>query len=258
MTQNSFSIVIPARLNSIRFKNKILHKIYNLPMIEHVRRRAELSLIPKKKIFVATNNQKITNIVQNFRGNVLKTKLRHDNGTSRVSEIINFISSSYIIILQGDEPLIRPNDINKIIKEIIKFPNYEVYNTTSNLTNKEYNDKSIVKCILNSKNEIIDCFRLNKNIKKNTKYKKIMGILIFKKKILKKYAHLKISYNEKKLSIEQLRFLDNNYKIKAIQLSKSTQSVNYLSDVKKVIKVLNNDTVQNKIYNRINKFNDYI
>ena len=49
MTQNSFSIVIPARLNSIRFKNKILHKIYNLPMIEHVRRRAELSLIPKKK-----------------------------------------------------------------------------------------------------------------------------------------------------------------------------------------------------------------
>ena len=140
-------------------------------MIEHVRRRAELSLIPKKKIFVATNNQKITNIVQNFRGNVLKTKLRHDNGTSRVSEIINFISSRYIIILQGDEPLIRPNDINKIIKEIIKFPNYEVYNTTSNLTNEEYNDKSIVKCILNSKNEIIDCFRLSKNIKK-TKYKK--------------------------------------------------------------------------------------
>ena len=58
-----------------------------------------------------------------------------------------------------------------------------------------------------------------------------MGILIFKKKF-KKYAHLKISYNEK-LSIEQLRFLDNNFKIKAIQLSKSTQSVNYFSDVKK-------------------------
>ena len=115
-----------------------------------------------------------------------------------------------------------------------------------------------MKCLLNSKNEIIDFFRLNKNIKKKSKYKKIMGILIFKKKTLKKYAYLSISRNEKKQSIEQLRFLDNNFKIKAIQLSKSTQSVNYFSDVKKVINILNNDTVQNKIYNRINKLNDYI
>ena len=59
MTYDLFSIVIPARLNSLRFKNKILFKILKLPMIEHVRRRAIKSKINYNKIFVATNNKRI-------------------------------------------------------------------------------------------------------------------------------------------------------------------------------------------------------
>ncbi len=251
MTYDLFSIVIPARLNSLRFKNKILFKILKLPMIEHVRRRAIKSKINYNKIFVATNNKRIENIVSSCGGNILKTNKRHSNGTSRVSEIVNKLKTKYIIVLQGDEPLIKPSDINTIAEQVLKFPNYDVYNTVSNLHGIEYKDKSVVKCVINKKKEIIDLFRYKKKINDYSNLKKILGILIFKKKILMNYSNLDKSSNEIKNSIEQYRFLDNKLKIKTISLKKSTQSVNYKSDLKKVLKILEKDKEQNKLYKSI-------
>ncbi len=251
MKGDTFSIVIPARLNSLRFKNKILYKIKDLEMIEHVRRRAELSNINKKKIYVATNNKKISNIVKKSGGNVIITKKKHRNGTSRVTEIINKIKTKYVIVLQGDEPLIRPNDLNIIFKEVLKYPNYLVYNTVSKLMKEELNDKSVVKCQINSKKEINTFFRLNRKINIKLNYKKILGILIFNTKVLNEYSRLKRSNNEIKTSIEQFKFLDNNYKIKSINLKESTQSVNYFKDIKKVNNLLVNDVIQKKIFKSI-------
>tara|TARA_A100001011_G_scaffold394330_1_gene486463 strand:+ start:4306 stop:5064 length:759 start_codon:yes stop_codon:yes gene_type:complete len=251
MISKKFSIVIPARLNSLRFKNKIIVNIFNLPMIEHVRRRAEKSKINKKSIFVVTNNKRIEKIVNTAGGNILKSKKKHINGTSRVAEIVNRLKTEFIIILQGDEPLIRPSDINKIVQEIIKYPSYNVYNTVTNLKKNEFNDKSVVKCIINNKKEILDFFRYKKKINKKNQYKKIQGILIFKKEVLSKYSKLIKSSNEIRKSIEQFRFLDNNFKIKTINLKKSTQSVNYIKDLGKVINILKEDSEQKKIYNSL-------
>ena len=253
MKDDTFSIIIPARLNSVRFKNKIIYKIKNLEMIEHVRRRAELSKINKRRIYIATNNKIISNLVKKSSGNVIITKKRHRNGTSRVSEIINKIKTKYVIVLQGDEPLIRPNDLNKIYKEVLKFPNYNVYNTVSELMNNELKDKSVVKCEINSKKEITNFFRINKKANRKLNCKKILGILIFDTKVLEEYSKLKKSTNEIKTSIEQFKFLDNKFKIKSINLKESTQSVNYLKDVKKVCNLLEKDIIQKKIFESIDK-----
>ena len=103
--------IIPAHLASIRLPRKILMSIHGLPMIEHVRRRAQLS---KKvnKVFVATCDLKIKNCVESFGGEVLMTKKNHINGTSRASEAVRNIDCTHVSVLQGDEPLILPRYID--------------------------------------------------------------------------------------------------------------------------------------------------
>ena len=78
--------IIPAHLKSIRFPKKILFKIKGLEMIEHVRRRALLSLYLKKQVYVAAGDPKILKLVKKNRGKVIKTFQNHLNGTSRVAE----------------------------------------------------------------------------------------------------------------------------------------------------------------------------
>ena len=252
MNTDDFSLVIPARLNSLRFKKKIIYQILKLPMIEHVRRRALLSDIKKNDVYVATSNQKIIKIIKKNNGKVLITKKKHLNGTSRVAEVIGKIKSKYTIIVQGDEPLFYPEDINKIIKFIKKNPNYNMYNTISSVNKNQYNDNSIVKCNISQNGEIINFYRKQNNNKKS-KIRKILGIIIFKSEFLKNYPKLIESKRETKLSIEQLKFLDNKIKIKSIYIKNNSQSVNYLSDIIKVKNELKINVLQKKIYEKILK-----
>ena len=96
-------VVIPARLNSLRFPKKILFNIKGLPMLEHVRRRVLLS---KKvdNVFIATCDNEIKNVMESFGANVIMTSAKHLNGTSRVAEAIENIDCKCYSI-QGDEPI---------------------------------------------------------------------------------------------------------------------------------------------------------
>ena len=250
MNLDEFSIVIPARLNSLRFRKKIIYPILKLPMIEHVRRRALLSNVNNNNVYVATSSKKIVDIVKRNKGKILITKKKHLNGTSRVSEVINKIHSKYIIILQGDEPLFYPNDINNIIKFIKKNPNYNMYNTISSINKNQYNDDSVVKCNINKKGEINNFFRIQDNNKKD-KIRKILGIMIFKSDFLKQYTKLSKSKKEIQLSIEQFKFLDNKINIQSIFIKNNSQSVNYISDIEKVTNELKNNLFQKNIYDEI-------
>ena len=98
--------VIPAHLESIRFKRKILYDILGIPMVEHVRRRVVRSQI-LDDVFVATGDQEILNTILENGGKVIRTFKKHPNGTSRVAESINNKDCTHILIIQGDEPLIQ-------------------------------------------------------------------------------------------------------------------------------------------------------
>ena len=250
MNSDEFSIVIPARLNSLRFRKKIIYPILKLPMIEHVRRRALLSNVKNNNVYVATSSKKIVDIVKRNKGKILITKKKHLNGTSRVSEVINKIHSKYIIILQGDEPLFYPKDINNIIKFIKKNPNYNMYNTISSINKNQYNDDSVVKCNINKKGEINNFFRIQDKNKKD-KIRKILGIMIFKSDFLKQYTKLSKSKKEIQLSIEQFKFLDNKINIQSIFIKNNSQSVNYISDIEKVTNELKKNIFQKNIYHKI-------
>ena len=153
--------IIPAHLNSIRLPGKILIDIHGLPMIEHVRRRALMSELISN-VYVATCDEQIKQTVEFFGGNVIMTSKKHKNGTSRVTEAINSLDIDKIMLLQGDEPLILPRHIDKIISIVEKDGKYDAWNATGHLeVSDDLLKKSFVKCEVNSKNEILNCFRLS-------------------------------------------------------------------------------------------------
>ena len=107
-------VVIPARLNSQRFPSKILFDLKGLPMIEHVRRRVLLAE-QVEEVYIATCDEEIKTVLGGYGAKVIMTSNQHKNGTTRVAEAVQNINCSEVILVQGDEPLISPLHIDKVI-----------------------------------------------------------------------------------------------------------------------------------------------
>lgn len=239
--------IIPCHLNSIRLKKKILIDINGLPMVEHVRRRA-LQSNYLDNVFIASGDDQILEVMKSFKADTIKTKLNHKNGTSRIIEAIKKINAKYILLIQGDEPLLKPSYIDTIIEKIKNDSNSDVWNLTAPLKKKEINETSIVKCEI-KRDFVIDLFRKSKSSKKN--FRKILGLIAFKRDILMKLNQYSPSIKEKKLSIEQIRIIENNFKLKSVKVRQTLQSVNVPGDVEKVKKVLKENRYQSKMQRKI-------
>lgn len=240
--------VIPAHMKSVRFPNKILYNIHGIPMIEHVRRRALLSNY-LKKIIVATCDEEISDSIKKYGGDVVMTSSSHKNGTSRVAEAIENIDCSHVMLIQGDEPLILPSSIDKFYKEIEKDSTGLMWNATGPINSKnEMNKHSFVKCSTNQENKILYLFRNNPSfasLKTQKKYiRKILGLIAFKKPFLKKFVKYPASFIEENEFIEQMRAIENGYKINAVNLEESTPSVNEPNELNVVLEYLKNNKEQ--------------
>lgn len=117
-SQYNFTGIIPARYASVRFPGKPLVKIGGKPMIQRVYEQASKSL---EILFVATDDERIYKAVQNFGGKALMTSSDHKSGTDRCAEAARIISgdrgikTDVIVNIQGDEPFIRPEQINLLL-----------------------------------------------------------------------------------------------------------------------------------------------
>ena len=247
--------IIPAHLKSVRLPRKIILKIHGLEMIEHVRRRALLCKF-FDEVYVATDNNEIAEIVKRNNGNIIKTKKIHSSGTSRVIEACEGIEASHIVLIQGDEPLMLPDHLNKICESIAKNPHIDTWNATAELSNpEELERRSIVKCILNNEGKIIFCFRGNfssstfENQKLYTK--KILGLIAFRKDIIMQFKDYLPSTFEISESIEQLRFIENNINLQSVQVNPSLPSINEYEDKKIVLDFIENNLNQKSLLKQI-------
>ena len=144
----SFKVVIPARFNSTRLPGKPLIEIGDTPMVIHVARKARMS--GADEVVIATDDQKIIDVVTSYDFEALMTKDTHVSGTDRVLEVVNlkkWSDSELIINVQGDEPLIDANLIKLLYEGMIKeklnyataaskFKNYESNYSTSEAENQ--------------------------------------------------------------------------------------------------------------------------
>ena len=238
-------IIIPTRLGAKRFSNKPLAKIKNIPMIIHVLNRAKESSVGK--VYVATPDNEISDIVKENGGHAIVTKNNHFSGSDRVYEA--YLKSlkegtDLIINLQGDMPNINPDSISKLEK-LMRENSCDIGTLASPIKNKdEIVDTNIVKVHVDEdlKNDNFldakDFFRTKTNLKNEKIYHHI-GIYAFTSIALSKYVKLSRSKLEIERNLEQMRAMENNMLIK-VGLSNSTPlGVDTEADLKKVSEEMN-------------------
>lgn len=240
----NISIIIPARFKSSRFPGKPLAKILGKEMIIRVCEICE-KVIKKKDIYVATDDNRIIKVVKKFGFKSIKTPKNCLTGTDRVFQAAKKIKSKFIINVQGDEPVLNPLDIKKIINAKIKFPKHVVcgFNEISYFKAKNIN---IPKVVFNKNSDMVYMSRAlipgskkHQNISRVNKQVCIYG---FNLKQLKNFSYLKSKGSLEKIEdIELLRFLDLKTKVKMVKVSNRSISVDIKSDINKVENFLKNE-----------------
>lgn len=234
------AVVIPARYKSSRFPGKPLAKIKGKEMILWVAGIAE-SAVGLENVYVATENEEIVNVVKDCGYKVILTSDSCLTGTDRVAEAALEIDADIIINIQGDEPLLNPNDIKKVIEYKLCYPDH-VINCMANLTKyEEIEDKKIPKVITNLEDELIYMSRNpipGTKTGNGTSPKKQVCIYAFNREHLQKFSSSKKTPLEAQEDIEIIRFLEMGQKIKMVTLDNISHAVDYPKDIKIVEKLL--------------------
>ena len=186
---NKVLILIPSRLSAQRLPGKPLLKINNLPIISHVVKRGQETGLGD--VIVCAEDSEIVSAVEKNGGKAILTGNHHKNGTSRVSEAIEKIDCTHVILLQGDEPLLLPEHVNNLMTAISRNPSGSAWNATGEINNNsELKRHSFVKCMIGVENKILACFRKSpcfSSIKKQKLFiRKILGIIAYNKEFLLK------------------------------------------------------------------------
>ena len=240
---NNTCIIIPARYESTRFPGKPLIKLLGKPMIIWV---AELAnkVLDRQDIFIATDNNLIEELVLEHNFNCIRTNYAI-TGTDRVALASKSLNYELFINIQGDEPLLDPEDIEKCINLKQENPDY-VFNGFNIMSVEEnFSSPNIPKLVTNEQNDLIYISRAlipsQKNIinKLQSEYKKQVCIYGFSRKELNSfYNYGRKSKLEQIEDIEILRFFELNTPIKMFQCRKGSLAVDIPEDVEKVEEIL--------------------
>ena len=212
--------VIPSRYASTRLEGKPLKDICGHTMVEWVYKRALKSKLDG--VVVATDDERIVDEVKSFGGNVILTRKDHINGTSRIAEVCETYTDYDVIVnIQGDEPLIEPDMINSIIDSFVEDNTIPMSTLKYKLTDMaEIENPNAVKGVTD-KNDFAIYFSRSvipypRNLNMDNYYKHV-GIYGYKRDFVMEYAKMASTPLELSESLEQLRVLENGYKIKVLE-----------------------------------------
>lgn len=233
--------VIPARYGSTRLPAKALAVINGKPMIQHVYERC-LKARLLNEVLVATDDKRIFDAVINFGGNVVMTSKKHKSGTDRIGEAVKNIKCNTVVNIQGDEPMIAPDNIDKAIKPLIQDKGINVSTLCIRISDKkEISNPNVVKVVLDSNSNALYFSRSvipYKRDNSNTEYYKHIGLYVYRKDYLKKLIKMKPSKLELTEKLEQLRVLESGEKIRVIKTKTDSHSVDTLADLQKIRKLI--------------------
>ena len=233
--------IIPSRLESSRLPRKALVDILGMPMIVHVFKRC---LFAKKldEVYVATDSIEIKEVVESFGGRVIMTSSEHQTGTDRIAEAAQTIEADIIVNVQGDEALVNPQYIDKVVSALQESPQTNVA-ILVNPFNKR-NSPSDIKVVLNENNEIMYLSRADIPSDarvENPTLLKAYHIVPFRKDFLLQYSKWGKSKLEQIEFNEYLRILEKGYTIKAVHVDSDSISVDTAEDLDYVIDKMKSD-----------------
>lgn len=234
--------VIPARYQSSRFPGKPLAVIAGKPMIQHVYERVK-RVERIEKVVVATDDERIYDVVQGFAGEAVLTG-ECNCGTERVYETVKEERCDIIINVQGDEPLIHPQMINELIDTIVN-RNVPMATLCKELTTQEdIINPNIVKVVMDFQGDAIYFSRnpipFNRDNIADIRYFKHIGIYGYRKEFLGQYVNMPKSPLECAENLEQLRVLENGYKIAVAETQYDSIGVDLPEHIQQIEEMLKN------------------
>ncbi|MBT3546815.1 MAG: 3-deoxy-manno-octulosonate cytidylyltransferase [Flavobacterium sp.] len=241
-------IVIPARIDSSRLPKKVLLDLKGKTVIQRVYEQC-LKVANIDAVYIATDSNEIKEVCNSFTGDVIFTKSTHQSGTDRIGEAVALIDCDIVINVQGDEPFIGPTLIEELVNS---FENSEISMSSAMSKIDDVNDlqnSNVVKVTVDNQNNALYFSRSlipfprdhkellisNKELEKFPVYRHI-GIYGYRKEFLLDYIKMNQSYLEKVEKLEQLRALENGFKIKMIETKHSLSGIDTQEDYEEALK----------------------
>lgn len=249
----SVIVVIPARYSSTRFPGKPLAPLRGIPVIEHVYRNSSLSRLADE-VIVATDSSTIFQKVLAFGGKAVMTSPDHLSGTDRIAEVARGLHCDIIVNVQGDEPLIRAEMIDDVVS-VLDDRHASMGTLAKKIENRsEIFDPNIVKVVYDEKGFAMyfsrapipyhrDLFGAGRTLIPSSSSElsmfKHVGIYSYRRDVLLSLADCRPSRLEKIEKLEQLRALENDFRIKVKETFFETVGVDTPEDLERIEKCLN-------------------
>lgn len=236
--------IIPARYEASRFSGKVLAEIGGKPMIQHVWRRAKKAHM-LDDLIVAADDDRIIKAVEGFGGKAIFTAKGHPSGTDRLREIVNPLDVDIVVNIQADEPLLHHSMIDSLVSTLTDNKDIVMASLMRRIDDPdEISDTNVVKVVVDKNNFALyfsrspipfirDSQAQNSQGRKSHYFKHI-GLYAYTKDFLFTFANLPQSSLEVCEKLEQLRAIENGYKIKMVETEYDTIGVDTPEDIERV------------------------
>ena len=241
-------IIIPARLDSSRLPKKVLLDLKGKTVIQRVYEQC-LKVKNIDGVYIATDSSEIEEVCRSFTNHIILTKSTHQSGTDRIGEAVAGIDCDIVVNVQGDEPFIDPNFIEELVHSFDD-DQVSMASAMSKIENiKDLQDPNVVKVVVDTQNNAIYFSRApipfprdhqeiiysNEELKKHNFFRHI-GIYGYQKDFLAKYIKMEQTNLEKLEKLEQLRVIENGFKIKMIEAASSLIGIDTQEDYEEALK----------------------
>ena len=233
---NKWLIVIPARLHSTRLVEKPLVDLCGTPLIVRVCERLSPLEDLGAKIIVATDSEKILQVLTSHNIQGLMTSTQHQSGTDRVYEVSQQLTSEYILNVQGDEPFVNVEDLKSLMQQMQETKEDAMATLVHKNTDKvAFNNPNCVKAVISKSSRAIYFSRspipFDRDEKSFDYFWQHIGVYAFSKVALKNFCAFEQSRLEKCEKLEQLRALENNIPILITKASKPAIGIDTQEDL---------------------------
>jgi 3-deoxy-manno-octulosonate cytidylyltransferase (CMP-KDO synthetase) len=242
--------VIPARFASSRFPGKVLAKIAAKTMLQHVYERANMARYLTSTI-IATDDQQVYDVARSFGARVRMTRSDHLSGTDRVAEVASAENAEIIVNIQGDEPLIDPAAIDASILPMVHEPGVVMSTLKKRIEDpREIDDPNVVKVVTNREGDAIYFSRCPIPYERQAgnspsipRFKHI-GLYVYQRDFLLGYSALPVGPLEQAERLEQLRALENGFRIRVVETEFESLGVDTPGDLERVSRLFDASILQ--------------
>lgn len=241
-------VVIPARYLSTRLPGKPLVSLSGKPMIQRV---YELVRLAQRvdRVIVATDDERIVKAVEGFGGEARMTRADHRTGTERVAEVAAREEAELFVNVQGDEPLLDPVAVDTAVASLREEPAASIATVATPIkTPADIMDPNVVKTVLDFDGNALYFSRApvpwvrDTASKIQVRHLKHLGLYVFQRDALLEYPTLPQGELERSEQLEQLRWLENGWKIRVAEVEHDAVSVDVAEDVARVEKLLEGES----------------